>query len=570
MTLTGRTAQAVHTQNDVVGQRPPPPPYPNINMGVSAVHLHQDFSRHPNNNQRTLPHPRHGTALPVVTAGTPLVTQQPQPSPPPPKPPQTHQQGHHNQPQSIFGGRFTLLDRLGSGGFGEVYRAEERDQQVPIAIKVERVTDANALPEQSFLFHEAKVMQEIHKCIQAHTAAQQQQNQWMQLKEEKRAQCSNGRRSENEASAAAEEAKQEKLGIAKLKYYGQDGMSRVLIMSLHGQSVANVHRQQGRLSFFATVMIADQVLRSLEHVHRAGYVHADLKPDNILFGREDPEQLYLVDFGLSVHFRDRKGKHRPLMTNHSFVGTPRYASLRTHMGYTLSRRDDIEQLVYVMIYLFRGRLPWSGLRISDPVAKEKRIARMKAEMTLDAICAGCPEAFRDMLNYSRCMDFEEEPQYQYLHVLLCSLRDSCTELSGDPSSVPANGSGGMMPQVFTLNANCSMNQNPKGQKGGDAALDGGAGGAIGGEAAPMKNTNIAAGVIDQIDGAAENPMMTSSRGTGAPAFFSDAIGQGFLSGNGTDAGPLSPRIDCLNGQPFLPPPLDLQLPCGSPQLRQMH
>ncbi|CAC9500182.1 casein kinase I-like protein [Leishmania infantum JPCM5] len=568
MTLTSRTAQAAHAQNDVAAQRPPPPLYPSMNVGVSAVHTHQNRPCHPYDSQPAWQHPQLGTAPPAVIAGASLAPEQQEQAPQPQQPQQTHQQGRSNQPQSIFGGRFTLLDRLGSGGFGEVYRAEERDQLVPIAVKVERVTDTNALPEQSFLFHEAKVMQEIHKSIQAYMAAQQQ-HQLMLLQQEK-ARSGNGRRAENEAAAAADETRQEKVGIAKLKYYGQDGMSRVLIMSLHGQSVANVHRHQGRLSLFATVMIADQVLRSLEHVHRAGYVHADLKPDNILFGREDPEQLYLVDFGLSVHFRDRKGKHRPLITNHSFVGTPRYASLRTHMGHTLSRRDDIEQLVYVMIYLFRGRLPWSGLRISDPDAKEKRIAQMKAEMTLDSICAGCPEAFRDVLNYARCMEFEEEPQYQFLHVLLCSLRDSCTELSSDPNGVPANGSGGVMPQMLTLNANCSTRQHPKAQNGGDAVANGGAVCMTAAEAGLVKNTNIASGVVEQIDGVAENPMMMSSRGTGAPAFFSDAIGQGFLSGNGTDAGPLSPRIDCLNGQPFSPPPLDLQRPCGSPQLRQMR
>ncbi|AIN99554.1 casein kinase I-like protein [Leishmania panamensis] len=558
MTLTGRNAQAAHARDDVAAQVPlPPPPCPSMNVVVGAAIPLQQCHRHPYNNQPTQQHPQLGTTPSAVTNGGLLATEQQLQAP------QPQQQQH-----SIFGGRFTLFDRLGSGGFGDVYRAEERDQPAPVAIKVERVTDSNALPEQSFLFHEAKVLQEIHKSIQAH-AATPKPSQLMRLQPEQ-GQKGNGHRAENEASTAAGEARQERVGIAKLKYYGQDGMNRVLIMSLHGHSVANVHRQQERLSLFATVMIVDQVLSSLEHVHRAGYVHADLKPENILFGREDQEQLYLVDFGLSVCFRDRNGKHRPLIKNHSFIGTPRYASLRTHMGYTLSRRDDIEQLVYVMIYLFRGRLPWSGLRIHDPDAKEKRIAQMKADMPLDLICAGCPEAFRDVLNYARCMEFEEEPQYQFLHVLLCSLRDSCAlELSSKPSCVSADGTGGVMPQMLMLNGDCSTHQLPKGRNSGDGIAGEGAVDVAAAGVELIKNTGIVSGVVDQIDGIAEIPMRMSSRGTGAPAFFSDAIGQGFLSGNGTDAGPLSARIDCLNDQSFPTPPLDLQLLCRSPQLRQM-
>ncbi|KAG5475412.1 hypothetical protein LSCM1_03527 [Leishmania martiniquensis] len=566
MTLTGRTTQAAQACNDVAAQMPPPP-YPYMGAAAGAANLHQNGARRSYDNLPARQHPQLGTAVPTVVTNTPIKKeQQQQQAPQSQQAQQSPQQRRSNQPQSIFGGRFTLLDRLGSGGFGEVYRAEERDQPVPIAVKVERVTDSNARPEQSFLFHEAKVLQEIHKSIQAHAAAQQQ-NQLVRWQQEQ-ARNGNTQLAENEA-AAVDAVKQERVGIAKLKYYGQDGTSRVLIMSLHGHSVANVHRRQGRLSLFATVMIADQILSSLEHVHRAGYVHADLKPDNVLFGREDPEQLYLVDFGLSVRFRDRKGKHRPLITNHSFMGTPRYASLRTHMGHTLSRRDDIEQLVYVMIYLFRGRLPWSGLRIHDQDAKEKRIGQMKAEMLLESICAGCPEAFRDVLNYARCMEFEEEPQYQFLHVLLCSLRDSCTlDASSGPSCVPLSGSGGTKPQILTLNVNCNPRQHPKDQNRDTAAAGGGAVGMAAEETGLAKNANIASGILDQVGGMAENPIL--SRGTGAPAFFSDAIGQGFLSGNVTDAGPLSPRIDCLNEQPFLPPPLDLQVQCGSPQLRQMR
>jgi serine/threonine protein kinase len=467
-------------------------------------------------------------------------------------------------PTTIFGGRFTLLERIGSGGFGDVFRAEEQGQGSPLAVKVEQVTEANSRPEQSFLFHEAKVLQDIHKSIQAHSA---------KLKAEREARLLNGGAAREDGEEASPELNPDTVGITRLKYYGQDNTQRVLIMSLHGHSVENVHRRQGRLSLFATVMIADQVLSSLEHVHRAGYVHADLKPDNILFGRKNPEQLYLVDFGLSVRYRDREGKHRPLVTNHSFVGTPRYASLRTHMGYTLSRRDDIEQLVYVMIYLFRGRLPWSGLRIDDPDEKEKHIATMKANTPLDTICAGCPEAFRDVLNYARCMEFEEEPQYEYLHLLLFSLREACAMGSAgeavctpappvikeqQPTALPQPQRHVQQPQQ-PVQANINVCQGVGKQV--ERVSDGGR------QASSAKDPNIVSGGGNEVEGGDANHLLSGQEG-GAPAFFSDAIGQGILSGNATDAAPLSPRIDCLNdghSPTCLPLGAALVSPAGTPR-----
>lgn len=557
--------------------------------------MQQHQQHHPNNNTT----PTHVGAVPVAYASLPPVAVMPgvvpqpppQPQPvaqpqraqfaqaPPPKrtSPQPQPQPQRQTPQqpqpptrdseghiTIFNGRFTLLNRLGSGGFGDVYRAEEAGQSVPLAVKVEQVTESNNRSEQSFLFHEAKVLQEIHKSIQARSAK-------LKKEREARQQQQTDQQNAEDAEDTSADLNPDAVGITKLKYYGQDNLQRVLIMSLHGHSVENVHRHRGRLSLFATVMIADQVLSSLEHVHRAGYVHADLKPDNILFGRKDPEQMYLVDFGLSVRYCDREGKHRPLVTNHSFVGTPRYASLRTHLGYTLSRRDDIEQLVYVMIYLYRGRLPWSGLRIDDPDAKEKHIAKMKANLPLDTICGGCPEAFRDVLNYARCMEFEEEPQYEYLHILLYSLREACTvgasgegvcipappvqqQVKSPPAAIPQTQPQPQQPVQTNVNVRRGDRQNDKAVAVDDRVAD------LAGDA------NIVSGGGNDIEGGDANAMLSGQEG-GAPAFFSDAIGQGILSGNGTDAGPLSPRIDCLEGQSPMCLPLaagGVASPLGSP------
>ena len=84
-------------------------------------------------------------------------------------------------------------------------------------------------------------------------------------------------------------------------------------------------------------------------------LHRDIKPENIIVGKESSsEVLYLVDYGISKYFRDVDGQHIPFTTGKPFLGTTRYASVAAHVGEETSRKDDLESLGYVLVYLFKG------------------------------------------------------------------------------------------------------------------------------------------------------------------------------------------------------------------------
>ena len=76
-------------------------------------------------------------------------------------------------------------------------------------------------------------------------------------------------------------------------------------------------------------------------------------------------QVNVIDFGLAKKFRDPKTHlHIPYRENKNLTGTARYTSINTHLGVEQARRDDLESLAYVLIYLLHGSLPWNHVELT--------------------------------------------------------------------------------------------------------------------------------------------------------------------------------------------------------------
>ncbi|KAJ3033154.1 hypothetical protein HDV00_006683 [Rhizophlyctis rosea] len=82
----------------------------------------------------------------------------------------------------------------------------------------------------------------------------------------------------------------------------------------------------------------------------------------------------------------------------------------SNKGIGVSGREDLESVGYMLLYFLRGSLPWVRTRNrKDPHRDE--VGRVKAEMPLEVLCRGLPKEFRQFLEYSKKLGFEEDPDY---------------------------------------------------------------------------------------------------------------------------------------------------------------
>ncbi|KAI0641535.1 casein kinase [Trametes meyenii] len=178
------------------------------------------------------------------------------------------------------------------------------------------------------------------------------------------------------------------------------------------------HMCRRRFSLRTMCMLADQLLDRLEFLHSRGIVCCDVKPHNIAMGTGRAAGIvHLFDFRHSRMCVDhKKGGHIPFNPARHAVGTIRYASVAAHNQHEVSRRDDVEPLLYALLEFYHGKLPWTGTRAPSWPAKARLIREMKDDMSpgspLQTLLVHSPPEFAAYHAHCRSLAYGEAPEYR--------------------------------------------------------------------------------------------------------------------------------------------------------------
>ena len=222
------------------------------------------------------------------------------------------------------------------------------------------------------------------------------------------------------------------LSCRLIECFMENGVYHLVLTKL-GVTLQQLFNLNGnRFSIEKVAGIMNQMIGILFQLHSIGFVHNDIKPENILIGNDetnDINKLYLIDFGIAKPFWNFKNdKHFLPQRNVPFEGTFRFSSLNHHCyAMNQSRRDDLESLIYVAIYFLNPRsLPWYNIDTSR-VTRQAEIFEMTKQLkfnsSVDFKYIEKREAFEVGLDYVRNLEFDEMPDYLYLQSLFQTLLD---------------------------------------------------------------------------------------------------------------------------------------------------
>ena len=290
--------------------------------------------------------------------------------------------------------RYKKLTKLSEGSFGKVYMGLDTMTNQPVAIKVENSKNAS----HAQLRDENKIYKSFHGVYINKLTA------WPKVHE-----------------------------FGKLP-----NGEYIMIMDLLGPNVDMLFKSSREpFSSASIAYLADKMITLIHIFHRKGYVHRDLKPQNITLqnipkGSRIPiyPEFFLIDYGLAKRFAiPETNSHAEYCDNKALKGTVRYISINTHLGVDQSRRDDMQSIGYILVYLALGRLPWQNvLRSQDRQEGYKKVMMLKMSNTFEDITEGIPEPLRtcllEYLFYVNSLMYHEEPNYEFAKSIFKDLKST--------------------------------------------------------------------------------------------------------------------------------------------------
>ena len=224
----------------------------------------------------------------------------------------------------------------------------------------------------------------------------------------------------------------------------------MFVSALEGPSLRQRFSDCGSKFDLETVLnIGAKLIKLMRNFHDAGIVHRDISPGNIVTGRKwtkTEHDLFFVDFGKAYwYIKDGvhiSPKHYPDGIN--LFGDPYFMSINVHKGYEASRRDDLESLAYLLIYLLGGPRPFltQGWKEKEKktlkeaqTSKESHfrkevydfLCRRKKDMvSMKKRCESKPRVFVELITYARSLEFDERPDYEIIISMFATcIRQHC-------------------------------------------------------------------------------------------------------------------------------------------------
>ncbi|TKR72849.1 hypothetical protein L596_020242 [Steinernema carpocapsae] len=272
--------------------------------------------------------------------------------------------------------RYQLLEVLGHGGFGVVYKVSQMETREEFALKTENGTEASR--KHSRLKIEMNVLRTV-----------------------------------NESREPIR-----KRHFAKIVDRGRTTEFKFIVMELVGQSLAMLQKakKNGRFDPLTAAYLAYQTAEAIDALHYFGFIHRDIKPQNFSLNYgETPRTVYLLDFGIARPYVDQKTKVLMIpRKNVKFVGSPNYASITGLCQKEQGRRDDYESWFYMSVEFLNPDL-FTWLQV-DSLAK---LIEAKIEfMTKDALCQSLPKQYILIRNYIMKLKYENNVDTDYIKRLL--------------------------------------------------------------------------------------------------------------------------------------------------------
>ncbi|KAH7730120.1 Protein kinase domain containing protein [Aphelenchoides avenae] len=291
----------------------------------------------------------------------------------------THHRGktapRHLQEGVVLNGKFRITGFIGGGGFGQIYKAcDERKILGPLAVKVEpRDQEAGRMILEQRVLHLQRGKEHAPVLLAS----------------------------------------------------GNIGDFMYIVMEMLGPNLGDLRRRRATRQFtLGTVLrVGKQMVEALRDVHSVGFLHRDVKPSNMCVGNANRVRtIYLVDFGMTRQFRYDDGTIRKERFYAGFRGTSRYVSLTVHDRKEQGPVDDMWSLLYTLVELSEGQLPWRQL--TDP----EEIARKKRNVRYEDMIRNMPLGTKDFLNHLLQLNYHQLPDYSLLiNILMRNLPRYVTE-----------------------------------------------------------------------------------------------------------------------------------------------